>query len=77
MTVMLTATGSINIFNILYKAGPDEIPYKFLSVSTLAELMNSKVKTTLGLNVTWEHQIEKVSSALYDEIMKPATHIGA
>ncbi|XP_012270325.1 retinoid-inducible serine carboxypeptidase [Orussus abietinus] len=39
----------------------------------LNELMNTKVKTALGLNVTWGNQSSTVFAELYEDFMKPTT----
>ena len=87
---LLMATGNIDFYNILYKKSlrsmrssldlalllPAESPRDERD-SLLDALMNSKVKNTLGLNVTWGNQSDKVFSILSGDFMKPVTHTGA
>ena len=73
--VLFNATGSIDLYNILYKTSPNHT--KSGDEPSLDELMNSKVKNKLGLNVTWGAQSGEVFYKLCDDFMKPVTDRGA
>ena len=65
----------IDFYNILNKVKHDI--HLNLNYSSIHKLMNREVKTTLGLNVTWEHKFHRVPQRLSGDIMKPVTHTGA
>ena len=58
--VLFNATGSMDLYNILYKTILNHT--RSGDEPSLDELMNSKVKNKLGLNVTWGAQDGEVFS---------------
>lgn len=47
-----------------------------LDDQSLDALMNGHVKKALKLDVTWGKQSGTVFSLLYEDFMKPVTHVG-
>ena len=87
--IIFRETDIINFFNIVHKTRSWQTLlhiYPHGSMSTenfplgpkpIIKLMDSKVKTTLGLNVSWEDQNSKTYCILSGDLMKPVTHAGA
>lgn len=84
--VILQVTENIDFYNILEETRPKSLRRYLPGVATvdiqakndylLDNLMNTKVKTALGLEKNWSMQSSNVFQTLSGDFMKPVTNIG-
>ena len=76
--IIFRETDIINFFNIIQYPralwSSENFSYE---PKSFTELMDSKVKTTLGLNGSWEAQSLRTYDILFGDFMTPVTHAGA